>query len=115
MSSVGTLTMNSAATGLALLFFLPIGVIFGWIARTTAARLDARHPTPGPLWTPKLDELEPVQDSLWADAKRYYDRPNYRELPQHTTINNHFYGAVTGWPSPPRVVDYEPTTHELLP
>jgi hypothetical protein len=107
--------MNGAAAGLALLFFLPIGVIFGWIARDVGGRLDGRYPMSQP-WVLELEELEPVRESRWEDSERYYPQRRYQELPQQPVINIH----VTGMPSwqQPCVVDYIPATpvnREILP
>jgi hypothetical protein len=107
--------VNFAAAGLALLFFLPIGVIFGWIAHTTAVRLDARYPVAQP-WVPEYDELEPVRESRWESSERYDEHPRHQALPQQPVINIHVTG-MPGWQQP-RVVDYIPTApgnRELLP
>lgn len=107
--------MNFAAAGLALLFFLPIGVIFGWIAREAGGRLDARYPVARP-WLPEYDELEPVREARWDASERCDEHPRHQALPQPPVINIHFTG-MPGWQQP-RVVDYIPTTpanRELLP
>jgi hypothetical protein len=105
--------MNGAAVGLALLFFLPIGVIFGWIAREAGGRLDARYPVSQP-WVPEYDELEPVRESRWENSERYYDRSDHRELPAPVTVN-YFVTSGAVWPSQSPVVQSVPATRELLP
>jgi hypothetical protein len=106
--------VNGAAAGLALLFFLPIGVICGWIAREAGGRLDARYPVSQP-WVPEFDELEPVRESRWEDSERCDDRPERRELPAPVTVNNYFVTSGAVWPSQPPVVQSVPATRELLP
>jgi hypothetical protein len=102
--------VNGAAVGLALLFFLPIGVIFGWIAREAGGRLDARYPVAQP-WVPEFEELEPVRESRWEDS----ERPEHRELPAPVTVNNYFVTSGAVWPAQSPVVQSVPATRELLP
>lgn len=93
-----------------------LGVMIGWMLCEHARRRDTRRLPLRPALVPEFDELEPARGSRWEDSERYYARPRHQELPPHTTVNNHFYGAVTGWPAPPRVIDYaQLANRELLP
>lgn len=100
--------MTSAGWLPIIVIIIPVCVILGWMARCVAGRLDARYPTPRPLWTPGPGDLEPVHDSRWEDSQRYH--PQRQQLPT-PVINIH----VAGMPSwqQPRVVDYMPITPEI--